>query len=235
MKISCAALACTLCLLLSSSASSGADDAPLDGLKLQLSKSFPDSTIVNIVAFGDSVPAGYGVTPKVSQATAYPRLVSEFLNDRYPTAVLNVITSAVGGENSREGLKRFAQDVGGMRPSAVLIDYGLNDRLIPRGESEANMKALITLCRAFGSVPVLVTPNPDLNGEPPGSYSTLPEQTDLIRQVAKSEGVPLADAAAAFASYNGDVKELMATNGHPNAHGHQLIAGTITALFDPQN
>ncbi|MEW2929575.1 SGNH/GDSL hydrolase family protein [Stenotrophomonas maltophilia] len=86
---------------------------------------------MDIVAFGHSVPAGFGVTPAVHKRDAYPRQLEDALADAYPHAVLNVITSAVGGENSQQGRDRFQRGVLDLHPRVVLIDYGLNDRALP--------------------------------------------------------------------------------------------------------
>ena len=42
--------------------------------------------------------------------------------------VINVIVTAIGGENSESGAARFATDVLCHKPDVVTIDYALNDR-----------------------------------------------------------------------------------------------------------
>ena len=52
----------------------------------------------------------------------------QVLKEYYPYAVVNTITTAIGGENSEQGCLRFAGDVLTHRPDVVFIDYSLNDR-----------------------------------------------------------------------------------------------------------
>ena len=93
-----------------------------------LQKQWPDNRIVNIVCHGHSVPAGYFDTPVVDAFNAYPHLLHRGLKSRFPWAVINVIVTAIGGENSEAGAERFDRDVLSLRPDVVTIDYGLNDR-----------------------------------------------------------------------------------------------------------
>jgi len=90
-----------------------------------LDKPWPDNRTVNIVAHGHSVPAGYFATPIVDTFNAYPHLLHVRLKQRYPTAVLNVIVTAIGGEASVSGAARFHRDVLPLRPDVLLIDYAL--------------------------------------------------------------------------------------------------------------
>jgi hypothetical protein len=86
---------------------------------------WPTNRTVNIVCHGHSVPAGYFKTPVVETFNAYPHQLHRGLNDRFPHAVINVIVTAIGGEHSESGAKRFEQDVLSLRPDVVTIDYAL--------------------------------------------------------------------------------------------------------------
>ena len=71
---------------------------------------WPDNRTVNIVCHGHSVPAGYFATPMVNTFNSYPHLVHRELNERFPFAVINMIVSAVGAEDSVTGKKRFESE-----------------------------------------------------------------------------------------------------------------------------
>jgi acyl-CoA thioesterase-1 len=206
-------------------------DACLSSVRADLRLAWPQNHTINIVTFGHSVPAGYFVTPAVHTREAYPRLVADALAGVYPTAVVNVITSAVGGETSAQGIQRFRTEVLGHSPRVVTIDYGLNDRGLPIAQSRANLLTMIREARTAGSCVVLLTPSPDLGGEPPAAKSTLSEQVSMIRSLAEEEGVPMADVYAAFIAYKGRPQELMAQPNHPGEKGHQLIATEILKLL----
>ena len=107
----------------------------------ELSKKWPDNRAVHIVCHGHSVPAGYFATPWVQSLLAYPHQLHRMLAQRYPFAVINVIVTAIGGENSAQGAARFAAGVLPHRPDLLLLDYGLaqHDRERPgrRGQGDA--------------------------------------------------------------------------------------------------
>ena len=100
----------------------------LSDLKLEMQKEWPKNRTVNIVFHGHSVPAGYFKTPQVNTLGAYPNLFLKKLKTIYPLAVVNVIVTAIGGENSVKGSERFERDVLIHKPDLILIDYSLNDR-----------------------------------------------------------------------------------------------------------
>ena len=62
---------------------------------------------------------------------AYPHLWHAKLAEKFPHAVINVIATAIGGENSEQGAARFERDVLSLKPDLVTIDYSLNDRGLP--------------------------------------------------------------------------------------------------------
>lgn len=75
--------------------------------KDEMQKAWPANRTVNIVCHGHSVPAGYAKTPIVDTFNAYPHLLHQEIKANYPMAVINVIVTAIGGENSVQGAKRF--------------------------------------------------------------------------------------------------------------------------------
>ena len=89
---------------------------------------WPKNRTVNLVFHGHSVPAGYFKTPTVNTLGAYPFQVLQALKKTYPLAVINLINTSIGGENSISGAKRFDEEVLMHRPDLLFIDYVLNDR-----------------------------------------------------------------------------------------------------------
>src|SRR5215468_2820162 len=69
----------------------------------EMRKNWPTNRTINIVCHGHSVPAGYAQTPVVDTFNAYPHLLHLGLKERFPTAVINVIVTAIGGETSEGG------------------------------------------------------------------------------------------------------------------------------------
>jgi len=200
-------------------------------LRTDLGKGFPDNQVINIVAFGHSVPAGYGDTPVVHKVDAYPRIIEDGLAAAYPTAVFNVITSAVGGSNSTAGLLRLQRGVLDLHPRAVMVDFGVNDLVIPLETAKSNLTNIIGEVRAAGACPVLVTPTWYVGADEPEKSKGLADQVAMIRRLGSDLDVPVADAFKAFSAYAGDKKDLMETSNHPNRKGHEVIAGEVLPLF----
>ena len=78
----------------------------LDDLLNTMAKRWPDNRTVTIVCHGHSVPSGYFATPFVDPFSAYPHLLHRMIKERFPYAVVNVIVTAIGGENAVSGAAR---------------------------------------------------------------------------------------------------------------------------------
>ena len=100
----------------------------LEDIKAGLSKEWPGNKTINLVFHGHSVPAGYFKTPVVNTLSSYPYLVLKALKEIYPYAVINIINTSIGGENSLSGASRFKSEVVVHKPDVLFIDYALNDR-----------------------------------------------------------------------------------------------------------
>lgn len=211
----------------------------LESVVNQLSKPWPDNRIINIVCHGHSVPAGYFRTPEVHTFESYPHLLHLALKSCFPYALLNVIVTAVGGEDSECGATRFDRDVLPLRPDVVTIDYGLNDRRIGLKRAEAAWRGMIDRTIASGGKVILLTPSPELKLNPEEDPSDqLLLHTAQIRALARQYGIGLADTQAAFQAYcrnDGKLEDLMSQANHPNGVGHRLIARELLNWFRQVN
>lgn len=197
---------------------------------------WPSNRAVNIVCHGHSVPAGYFATPRVDTFNAYPHLLHRALKERFPYAVINVIVTAIGGENSERGAARFESDVLGHRPDVLLIDYGLNDRGIGLERARAAWRSMIEAAVGRGVKVLLLTPTPDMSqreGAAPEAGSPLREHAGQIRQLADEHGTGLVDSLAEFesAARGGDVTDYLSWLNHPNRAGHELVARAALRWF----
>jgi acyl-CoA thioesterase-1 len=95
----------------------------LEDIKSELKKEWPGNRTINLVFHGHSVPAGYFKTPLVNTFDSYPFLLLKELKELYPYAIINVICTAIGGENSSQGETRFESDVLVHKPDVLFIDY----------------------------------------------------------------------------------------------------------------
>lgn len=206
----------------------------LKEIKTGLQKEWPHNRTINLVFHGHSVPSGYVNTPNVNTLGSYPHLVLKALKERYPHAVINVIVTAIGGENSISGEKRFRQDVLPHRPDVLFIDYALNDRGVGLEKARAATESMIKMAQAQHIPVILLTPSPDqrVNLLQPGNE--LEQFANQIRDLSKQFNTGLADSYARFrelAASGGDIKKYMSWVNHPNEAGHQVIADEIMKWF----
>lgn len=206
----------------------------LAGISALLRKEWPNNRIVNIVTHGHSVPAGYFATPTVDSLHAYPHLLHKGLKERFPYAVINVIVTAIGGENSHTGAARFADDVLSHHPDLITIDYALNDRQIGIENAKAAWELMLEQAGAAGVKVILFTPTPDMNAKWDQPTDPLNQHAELIRNLAAEHHVGLVDSLAEFRTYvngGGELRDLMAQSNHPNANGHALVAKRLLEWF----
>ena len=201
---------------------------------------WPGNRCINIVCHGHSVPAGYFTTPVVDSLHAYPHLLFVGLKERFVHAVINVIVTAIGGENSEQGAARFVDEVLCHRPDVVTIDYALNDRNLGLARAETAWRTMIEAALARNIKVILLTPTHDLltlrRGEPSWSVE-LPKHADQVRRLATEYRVGLADSDAAFHRYfaqGGELTDLLSHINHPNKTGHQLITRELLRWFPAQ-
>jgi lysophospholipase L1-like esterase len=204
------------------------------GVSRELERCWPTNHTVNIVCHGHSVPAGYARTPEVKTFDAYPYLLHRGLNERFPHAVVNVIVTAIGGENSEQGAKRFDRDVLSLKPEVVTIDYALNDRRIGLARAEKAWRAMIEAAQKQNVKVVLLTPTGDLSAKLDNPNDPLSQHAEQIRRLAVEYHVGLVDSLAQFQNYvhqGGQLNDLMSQVNHPNRKGHELVAAELLKWF----
>ncbi len=206
----------------------------------EMLKSWPANRLVNIVCHGHSVPAGYFTTPVIDSLHAYPHLLFVGLKERFVHAAVNVIVTAIGGENSATGAARFEADVLCHKPDVVTIDYSLNDRDLGLARAEAAWRQMIELALSRNVKVILLTPTHDVMTLRWGDAkwaTELPKHAEQVRQLAKLYGVGLADSHRAFQAYldqGGEVTDLLSHINHPNRAGHRLVTRELLRWFPAQ-
>jgi acyl-CoA thioesterase-1 len=202
-----------------------------------LKAQWPDNRTVNIVCHGHSVPAGYFATPMVDALNAYPHLLFRGLKQRFPFAVINVIVTARGGEESDAGAARFAHDALCHKPDVVTLDYGLNDRRIGLDSARIAWQMMIEQALEQGCKVILLTPTHDVTQrvEYTGNdRHLLAEHAAQICDLAAEYKLGLADSFAAFHRYQettGPLDDLLSWSNHPNRKGHELVAAELLRWF----
>ena len=205
----------------------------LDDIKQELKKEWPNNRTVNLVFHGHSVPAGYFKTPIVNTFESYPYQLLKELKDRYPYAVINIINTSIGGENSISGEKRFESEVIIHKPDVLFIDYALNDRDLTKS-SEAWEKMIKRALQSDIKI-ILLTPSPNQRIPILEPNNDLEKHAVQIRGLAKKYGIGLVDSYDKFRqiSVSGDsISNYMSQVNHPNVKGNRLIADEIMKYFN---
>jgi len=102
----------------------------------------PERSQYKVIAFGDSLTAGYGV----SQAEAYPaQLQTALFREGFSVQVIN---AGVSGETTRGNLER-ASFIRSQEPDIIILGIGGNDalRALPFEETQKNFFAVIDVLR----------------------------------------------------------------------------------------
>jgi lysophospholipase L1-like esterase len=206
----------------------------LSAIKQDLQKEWHHNRTINIVVHGHSVPAGYFKTPKVDTFNAYPHLLHQAVKEKYPYAVINVIVTAIGGENSQSGEKRFAEDVLQKKPDVILIDYGLNDRRLGLETAYQAWSSMILQAKTNNIKVILLTPTGDTSSNLDDKNDPLNQHAEQIQKLAVEHQVGLVDSLNQFKHYihnGGKLEDLMSQVNHPNRKGHELVANELATWF----
>jgi acyl-CoA thioesterase-1 len=195
---------------------------------------WPKNRTINIVCHGHSVPAGYFKTPVVDTFNAYPHLLHRALKERYPHAVINVIVTGIGGENSIRGAKRFEKDVLSLRPDLITIDYSLNDRGAGLEKAKEAWESMITTAKAKGIKVILLTPTEDTRSQSTDPKDPLAQHAEQCGSWPKNTKSPSSIAwlpSRCIRRNEGKLADLMAQINHPNRKGHELVVAKLMEWF----
>jgi acyl-CoA thioesterase-1 len=207
--------------------------AYLADLQKEMTIEWPKNRTINLVFHGHSVPAGYWHNHEVHTLESYPNLVLAKLKERYPYAVINVIVTAIGGENSLKGQERFERDVLVHKPDVLFIDYALNDRGAGLEKAKEAWEKMIQLALSKNIKIILLTPSPDQRVDILAAGNPLEQHTNQIIKLAETHHIGLVDSYAQFkkVAAKGDLVKYMSHVNHPNLEGHQLIANELVKWF----
>jgi acyl-CoA thioesterase-1 len=175
-----------------------------------------------IVAFGDSLTAGYGLAASES----YPALLQKKLDaDGYDYEVVN---AGVSGDTSAGGLRRIDWALEG-DVQVVILELGANDILRgqPIPQMKKNLAEIIRRIEAKGADVVLAgmyaptSLGPEYQKEVQEAYQSLAREHRVtfipffLIGVAGAESLNLSDGI------------------HPNAEGTKIVADTVYAALRP--
>ena len=171
-----------------------------------------------ILAFGDSLTAGYGLAPDRS----FPRQLEGLLRVRHPAA--QVHNAGVSGDTSAGGLARLPRVLASLpaRPDLAIVELGANDLLrgIAPERMQGNLDAILRELARCG-IPVLLAGM----WAPPFLGGFAARYNQVFPALAKAHGVPLYPFF--LAGVAGDPALTLADRIHPNAQAIGIVAGRI--------
>ncbi|RJO65483.1 MAG: arylesterase [Candidatus Omnitrophota bacterium] len=166
----------------------------------------------NIICFGDSITAGYGVSP----GQDYPAQLSRLL--RRP-----VINAGNSGETSRDALQRLGPDVLENDPFLVIIEFGGNDFLkkIPVSDTVTYVREMVEKIQSQGAmVAIADVSSAMVMGECSKELSRLSKKYQVIFIPRLMAGILTTPS-------------LKSDFIHPNAEGYTLIAERVYKYLKP--
>jgi acyl-CoA thioesterase I len=180
------------------------------------------TSIPKIVAFGDSLTAGFGVPPEESYpAQLARRLQQEGFN-------YEVINAGVSGETSAGGVRRV-EWVLRSQPAIVILELGVNDGLrgLPLQQTYTNLRTIIKRLKEEEVVIILagmripVNYGEEYTAEFSSLYERLAQEFDVLLIPFFLEGV------AAHSELN------QRDGVHPTAEGYTIVTQNVWRTLEP--
>lgn len=164
-----------------------------------------------VLALGDSLTSGVGVTPD----TAYPAVLARLTG-------WNMVNGGVSGDTSAQALARLPALLTEHAPQLVIVSIGGNDflRKLPEADTRTNVHAICQQALASGAQVLLVAvPRATV-------AAALGQMTDhtLYAEVAKGLNVPLLREAWGEVLAKPDLRS---DQVHANAKGYEQFARSV--------
>ncbi len=175
-----------------------------------------------ILAFGDSLTAGYGVP----HGSGYPEQLQRKLDSLgYKYRVVNM---GISGDTTSGGRARIQAAVKTM-PSIVILELGANDGLrgMPVAEMQTNLEQMTTQFQKAGAQVILA------GMTLPRNYGAAYVKAfeDVFRNLAKKYNLPLIPFF--LEGVAGNPKYTLQDFLHPNAAGYTLVTDIVMKTLAP--
>jgi acyl-CoA thioesterase-1 len=177
-----------------------------------------------ILFFGDSLTAGYGLSPE----EAFPALVERQLNAKGKPC--RVINAGLSGETSAGGLTRIDWVL--RQPVDIFVlELGANDGLrgLPLEQTRANLQAIIDKVKAkFPKAKIVVAGMmvpPNMGPEYSAGFKV------LFPELAKKNNALLIPFL--LEGVAGNEKLNLPDGIHPNTEGHKIVAANLVKVIEP--
>ena len=175
----------------------------------------------NILVFGDSLSAGYGIAAEES----WPSLLQQELD--HGRAKFKIINASISGETTLGGRQRLARLLEQYRPAIVIVELGANDGLrgFSTADIESNLNDILTQIKQTRAKTLLVGMKlPPNYGE---SYIT--QFHNVFPRLAENYQIALLP----FLLEGVTPEQFQADNLHPAATAQPLIMRNIQQALKP--
>ena len=216
---------CALVLMLALTSCKGGNSSPAnkDSTSSPTTTSAP-STKKNILFFGDSLTAGYGLTDPSDEA--YPAVIQHKIDSLKLN--YNVINAGVSGETTAGGLGRIDWALK-QKVAIFILELGANDGLrgIPVEETRKNLQAIINKVKAkYPDAKIILAGMqvpPSMGADYTNSFKAVFPQ---VAQKNNAALIPfLLDNVAG-------IPKLNQNDGiHPTAQGARIVANNVWAVL----
>ena len=183
------------------------------------------SRVITILALGDSLTAGYGLSRK----QAYPALVAEKM--RGANYQFEVINAGSSGDTTAGGLSRLPPLLRGKKIDVLILALGTNDafRGIPVEQMRSNLQAIIDRTRArHPNVTIIIAGMqlPLLSSD--GYMSAFGEMFGALAEKNHTALIPYL-----LEGVGGDPELNQYDRIHPNAAGQRVLAENVWRVLEP--
>ena len=173
-----------------------------------------DKDHTNLLIYGDSISAGYGMDKDKQWSEELQKILVE------EKISLTIINKSLSGETTGGGLSRLEKIIDNSKPSYILIELGGNDALrgYPPAKIKNNIEEMINLSIEKGVKVLLMQIRilPNYGRRYQASFES------LYKEISKENNIPLIPFMLNDIALN---KKMMLDDGiHPNATAQPLIA-----------
>lgn len=184
---------------------------------------------VTIVAFGDSITAGFAVR------RGFPSFWREMLQSKYPAAGIELVNSGISGDTTLDGLARLNWSVLSYEPDLVTINFGINDCVLGLDleEFEENFVEMVRRIRSGPDSEILLLSSQPLETPPYDKW--VQDYYQAVERVAEEMDVGFVDVYGAWMERVEKGTPLgsliLAGLDHPSEAGYRIIAEELMKLL----
>jgi acyl-CoA thioesterase-1 len=184
-----------------------------------------NSKMITILALGDSLTAGYGL----SRSEAYPALIGEKM--RSANYQFEMINAGSSGDTTAGGLRRLPELLRRKKIDILILALGINDafRGVPVEQMRTNLQAIIDQTRAgHPGVSIIIA----------GMQLPLAASDGYVRAFGEMFGALAEKNHATLIPYllegvGGNSELNQPDLVHPNAAGQRILAENVWRVLEP--